>query len=216
MNLMPLITRIIEQKRRPDRRNVYLDGQFAFGCHLNVVAKFRLREGMKLSEQQVREIQEGEVRQECFDKAMEYLGMRLHSRSELERKLARREYGGPVVTSVLDDLARLGYVDDERFARTKALSAAEHKKHGRRRAMVELLKSGVKGEVARRALDDVYHSQDTLATARALAQKQAARLRKLDPIVARRRLNGMLQRRGFDYEEIRPLLDEVLRGELEA
>lgn len=212
---MPLVTRIIEQKRRPDRRNVHLDGQFAFGCHLNVVAKFRLREGMKLSEQQVREIQEGEVRQECFDKAMEYLGMRLHSRTELERKLARREYGGAVVTGVLDDLARLGYVDDDRFARTKALSAAEHKKHGRRRAMVELLKSGVKGEVARRALDDVYQSQDTLATARALAQKQATRLSKLDPLVARRRLTGMLQRRGFDYEDIRPVLDEVLRGEFE-
>jgi regulatory protein len=213
---MPLITQIVEQKRRENRRSVYLDGQFAFGCNLNVIAKFRLREGMHLSQEQVQAIQDGEVRQECFDKAMEYLGMRLHSRSELERKLARREYGGAVISGVLDDLARLGYVDDERFARTKALSAAEHKKHGRRRAMVELLKSGVKGEVARRALDDVYNSQDTLATARSLAHKQAARLSKLDPVVARRRLTGMLQRRGFDYEDIRPVLDEVLRGEIDA
>lgn len=176
---MPLITRIIEQKRRPDRRNIHLDGRFAFGCHLNVVAKFRLREGMNLTDEQVRQIEEGEIRQECFDKAMEYLGRRLHSRSELERKLARREYGPAIIASVLDELSRLGYVDDERFARTRALSAAEHKKHGRRRAMVELLKSGVKGDVARRALDHVYESQDTAGIARALAQKQAARLRKL-------------------------------------
>lgn len=207
---MPLITRIIEQKRRPNRRSVHLDGRFAFGCHLNVVAKFRLREGMSLTDEQVRQIEEGEVRQECFDKAMEYLGRRLHSRSELERKLSRREYGAAIVASVLDELSRLGYVDDERFARTRALSAAEHKKHGRRRAMVELLKSGVKGDVARRALDHVYESQDTAGIARALAQKQAARLRKLDPLVARRRLTGMLQRRGFDFEDIRPVLDEVL------
>lgn len=213
---MPLITRIIEQKRRPNRRNVHLDGRFAFGCHLNVVAKFRLREGMNLTDEQVRQIEEGEVRQECFDKAMGYLGRRLHSRSELERKLARREYGPAIIASVLDELSRLGYVDDERFARTRALSAAEHKKHGPRRAMVELLKSGVKGDVARRALDHVYKSQDTAGIARALAEKQAARLRKLDPLVARRRLTGMLQRRGFDFEDIRPVLDEVLpaaRGE---
>lgn len=209
---MPLITRIIEQKRRPNRRNVHLDGRFAFGCHLNVIAKFRLREGMALTNEQVQQIEEGEVRQECFDKAMEYLGRRLHSRLELERKLERREYGSATVTSVLDELSRLGYVDDERFARTRALSAAEHKKHGRRRAMLELLKSGVKGDVARRALSDVYESQDTAGLARSLAEKQAARLRKLDPLVARRRLTGMLQRRGFDFEEIRPVLDEVLPG----
>jgi regulatory protein len=168
---------------------------------------------MSLTEEQVREIEQGEVRQECFDKAMEYLGTRLHSRSELERKLARREYGPSIIAGVLDELARLGYVDDERFARTKALSAAEHKKHGRRRAMVELLKSGVKGEVARKALTEVYQSQDSRGIARELAQKQLRRLQKLDPLVARRRLTGMLQRRGFDYEEIRPVLDEILRAD---
>jgi NAD(P)-dependent dehydrogenase (short-subunit alcohol dehydrogenase family) len=49
-----------------------------------------------------------------------------------------------------------------------------------------------------------------LAVARALAAKQAPRLKRLDPIVARRRLIGMLQRRGFDYDEIKPVVDEVL------
>ena len=210
---MPVITKIATQKRSPNRRNLFLDGRFAFGCNLNVVAKFRLREGLSLTTEIVRAIEEGEVRQECFDKAMQYFQMRLHSRSELFKKLMRREYGETIINGVLDELARLGYVDDARFARTKAHSAAEHKKHGRRRAFVELLKTGVKGDVAEKALDSVYDSHDTLAVARQLAQKQAPRLRKLDPLVARRRLTGMLQRRGFDYEDVRPVIDEVLDGD---
>ena len=211
---MPVITQISEQKRRPNRRNVYLDGAFAFGCNVNVVAKFKLREGMNLSEEQVRQIQLGEVKQECFDKAMEALSSRLHSRAELRKKLVRREYGDAVVDAVLDDLARLGYLDDERFAKTKALSAAQNKHHGRRRAFMELIKSGVKGEVADKALADVYSEHDSTAVARQLAEKQAARLKKLDPMVARRRLVGMLQRRGFEYDAIKPVVDEVLgRGD---
>lgn len=213
---MPLITRIIEQKRRPNRRNVHLDGRFGFGCHVNVVARFRLREGLNLTPQQVREIEQGELRQECFDQAMACLGRRLHSRSELQRKLARREHGSAIIASVLDELTRLGYIDDERFARTKALSAADHKRQGRRRAMVELLRSGVNTDVARRALEEVYGSKDTAAIARALAEKHSARLRSLDPLVARRRLAGMLQRRGFGFEEIRPVLDEVLPAARDA
>ena len=207
---MPTITKITEQKRRPNRRSVFLDGRFAFGCNVNVVARFRLREGMTVTEEHVREIELGAVRQECFDRAMGYLQARLHSRAELQRKLKRQEWGDTVIAAVLDDLARLGYLDDERFARTKALSAAEHKRHGKRRAMVELIRSGVSGDVARRALEDVYEQRDSTAVARELALKQRARLSKLDPTVARRRLVGMLQRRGFDYDEIRPVIDEVL------
>ena len=207
---MPTITKISEQKRRPNRRNIHLDGAFAFGCNVNVVARFRLREGMSLSDEQVREIEIGEVKQEALDAGLRLLQSRLQSSSEMRRKLMRKEYGATIVEAVIADLTRLGYLDDARFAKTKALSAAQHKQHGRRRAKVELLKSGVSGEVADRALADVYETTDTMAVARELARKQAPRLKKLEPIVARRRLVGMLQRRGFDYDDIKPVVDEVL------
>lgn len=209
---MPVITKISEQRRRPNRRNVHLDGAFAFGVNLNVVARFRLREGMSLSLEEVAEIERGEVRQEAFDQATRLLGQRLHSRAELHRKLTRREYGERIVEDVLSNLERLGYIDDKRFATAKALSAAQHKHHGKRRAAVELIKAGVKGETARRAIEDVYEAHDSMAVARQLAAKKAPSLRKLDPIVARRRLAGMLLRRGFTYEDVRPVIDEVLGG----
>ena len=76
--------------------------------------------------------------------------------------------------------------------------------------MVELLKSGVNRETSRRAVEDVYEATDSMAIARELAIKQSARLKKLDPVTARRRLAGMLARRGFEYDEIRPVIDEVI------
>src|SRR3954447_24961254 len=184
---MPTITKIIEQKKRPNRRNIYLDGAFAFGLNDNVVARFRLREGLTLTEDQVKEIAHGEVRQECLDYAMKYLGTRLHSRAELRRKLIRREYGDQVIDGVLDDLARMGYLDDARFAKTKALSAAQHKHHGRRHAFMELIKAGVKKDVADAALEDVYSQADSLGAARELARKKLVSLKRLEPMVARRR-----------------------------
>jgi regulatory protein len=207
---MPTITAITEQKRRPNRRNVFLDGAFAFGCNLNVIARFRLRDGMQLDAEEIQRIQLGEVKQECFDAAIRFLESRLHSRMEMQRKLSRREYGPTVIDAVLDDLERLNYLNDARFAKTKALTAAQRKQHGRRRAIVELAKAGVAREVARRAVEDVYETTDSLSIARQLAMKQADRLRKLEPMVARRRLVGMLARRGFEYETIRPVIDEVL------
>lgn len=207
---MPVITQITEQKSRANRRNIYIDNAFAFGVNENVVARFRLRVGLSLTADQIASIERGEVRQECFDKAMASLGRRMHSRSELAKRLSKFEFGQSIIDSVLDQLQELKYVDDARFAESRARSAAEHKHHGRRRAMMELRKAGVKGDVADRALDNVYDSHDSFAVARELARKKIKSLKRLDPIVARRRLVGMLQRRGFDYEDIKPVLDEVL------
>ena len=211
---MRIITKLEPTRRNPNRRSIHLDGKFAFAVNVNVVAKFHLAEGKGLSEQDVQAIQQGELRQEVLDTALRYIQLRLHSRAELRKKLARKEFGDAIIDQILDDLARLGYLDDARFAKTKALSAAQHKHHGRRRAYVELIKSGVKADVANAALDDVYAEGgaggDSIAAARLLAEKQAPRLRKLDPMTARRRLAGMLQRRGFDYETIKPVIDRVL------
>jgi len=207
---MPTITQIAEQKRRANRRNVYIDGKFAFGCNLNVVARFRLREGLELSAERIVEIQSGEVRQECFDKAMSHLQRRQHSRSELQKKLAKLEYPPEMIEDVLAQLEQLDYVNDKRFATTRVSIAAEHKSHGQRRAFIELMKKGIERETARRAIEEVYESTDTLAMARALATKKLPALRKLEPHVARRRLMGILARRGFDFDTIKPVIDEVL------
>ncbi len=191
---------------------MHLDGTFAFGCNLNVIARFRLREGLELSADEIEAIQRGEIRQECFDAATRYLATRLHSRSELKRKLMRKEIGESIIDGVLDDLTRMSYIDDTKFAVAKAASAAKHKHHGPRRAMAELLRAGVKSDVAKKATAEVYDATDSMKIAMRLAERQAARLKKLDPQVARRRLIGMLVRRGFDFESIKPVVEKVLGG----
>ena len=207
---MPTVTDITEQKRRPNRRSVFLDGRFAFGCNVNVIAKFRLQNGMSLTTAEVEQIEQGEVRQECFDRAVKYLSQRLHGREELRRKIGRRDYPSDVVEAVLDDLERLGYVDDAKFAAAKAADAAGHKKHGPRRAALELRKVGIDQATVEKAVDAVYEDADSLSVARELAEKKAPALRRLDPAVAKRRLYGMLLRRGFEYETVKPVVDEVL------
>lgn len=207
---MPVVTQITQQKRSPNRRSVFLDGTFAFGCNVNVIARFRLRQGVELTTEQVQQIQQGEIRQECLDYALRLLQMRAHSRAELLKKLQRREYGSTVSGTVLDDLVRLGYLDDARLAHERAQCAASTKHQGRRRAYLELMRAGINADIANRALDEVYGSLDATDSARQFALKQLPRLQRLQPQVARRRLAGMLQRRGFTYEQIKPIVDELL------
>jgi regulatory protein len=209
---VPTVTRIVEQKKRANRRSIFLDGTFAFGVNLNVVAKFGLHEGQQLSVEDVEAIQKGSVRQECFDHAMRFIEKRMQSRRELEQKLTRQEYGPAIIQSVIEQLIEMNYVNDARFAESRAESAATYKHHGPNRARMELAKKGVDRETARRAVEEVYEGRDTMATARELAKKKMKSLARLEPHVARRRLMGMLLRRGFTFDTIKPVIDEAIGG----
>jgi regulatory protein len=217
MSSLQRITRIAEQKRDPNRRSIHLDGKFAFAVNLNVVAKFALHEGQTLDATQIEQIGLGEQRQRCFDAAITLLTRRRHGRDELRRKLLRRQrWGETIIDGVLCDLQRMSYLDDAKLATDLAENAATTRKHGRNRAMTDLLKRGLDRETARHAVQQVYDATDSLAIARELARKHAPRLRSLEPHVARRRLFGTLLRRGFDYDTARPVVDEVLGYEDEA
>ena len=209
---MPTITRIEEQKRRKNRRNVYIDNEFAFGCNVNVIARFRLREGMNIDADLRRQIEEGEVQQEAFDHATRLLGQRMQSERELRTKLGRKDYGPGVIDAVIENLKRLNYVDDAKFAESRAKDQATLKKHGRARAVQELMKAGIARELADKATAEAYGEVDPRESAVEVATKKAASLSRYDTDTARRRLIGFLQRRGFDYETVQYAVEKTLES----
>lgn len=206
---MALITAIKPQQRRANRVNVFLDGRFAFGLAAKLAERFGLKVGLDLTPADVQRILQGQVLQDCIDKALSYLSRRMHSRKELARKLATAQFAPETIEAALARLQDLGYVNDEEFARQK-LQQAQRKLVGERRAIAELLKSGVKGDTARHAARDHFSAADAQDNAAKLIDKNLPRLQRLDPLAAKRRLIALLQRRGFDYDTIRPLVDKAL------
>ena len=178
---MPKITAITEQRRRKNRRSIHIDGEFAFGVNVNVVARFRLREGMIITDDLRREIEQGEVKQEAFDHAMRLLGQRMQSERELRQKLGRKDYGPNVIDAVVAECKRLDYVNDAKYAAGRAADAASLKKHGRQRAVSELMSKGVDKSTAEAATAEAYADIDPVESAVALAQKKAASLDPLRP-----------------------------------
>ncbi len=209
---MPIITAIKVQKRKATRVSVFLDRAFAFGLHEKVAQRFGLKVGMELGQQRVEAIQQGQVQQECFDKAMLYLSRRMHSRSELRRKLLRADFVDATIEPTLQRLADLNYINDAEFARQK-LQQSQRKLIGQRRALTDLMKSGVKGEVARQAVREHFDQDEAKDNAQKLIEKNLPRLQRLDPLTAKRRLIGLLQRRGFDYDAIKPMIEKALGGD---
>lgn len=211
---MPTVTKIEPQKRRKGRSNVFVDGAFAFGLSDGVVLKYGLRAGDELPAARRAEIEQGELKAACFTKATMLLGRRPHGEAELRRKLTRRDADWPphVVDAVMDELKRLRYLDDAQFAAARAGDAVRGKAVGSRRALAELKRAGVNEKVAAAAVSAAYAERDEAAVARELVRKKLRGVARLDPATAKRRLYGMLARRGFGTD----VINDALAAELSA
>jgi regulatory protein len=131
---------------------------------------------------------------DAYQKALELLVRREHSRRDLKRKLGLKGADPEEAAAAIDKLAGLGYQDDDRFgsafARDRAASG-----YGPVRIRQELSGHGLGREQVESALETC--DTDWAASARAQIQKRFRPEELADP-ARRRKAFDFLLRRGFD------------------
>ena len=137
------------------------------------------------------------------------LAARAHTRAELERVLKTKRVPEEAIDTVLDRMVEVGLVDDEVFARDWVESRQRRRFLSKSALRQELTRKGVEREEIESAVGAVG-AEDELAAARALAEKKAPALAKLDPQVRYRRMAGLLGRRGFSSGVVGRVLSEKL------
>jgi regulatory protein len=212
---MVKVTALTGSRRREGRYVVHLDGEPQMTVSVEAIARLRLSVGRALGAAEVEQLrEEGEI-VAAYDRALDLLGFRPRSATELRRRLVQKGIEAPRAEAAVARLVEQGLVDDRAYARAVARSKALGAGASRRRIGQELARRGVDRAVAEEALGDVWREEevDQTAAAERLARKRLGSLRGLDEASRRRRLYGFLARRGYDADEIRRALAAVLDGE---
>jgi regulatory protein len=138
------------------------------------------------------------------DRALRILQERDHSCQELRRKLLARGEPEEALDTLLQDLVRLGYLDDRRFA-VQFVREKTRRGRGRLRLLEELAQRGIDRDLAGQILDE-EDSGDEAERAEALARKRAGQGRSADSTAR------FLAGRGFAAATIRAVLRTVYQG----
>ena len=141
--------------------------------------------------------------------AYRYLTYRTRTRAEIDAKLRGRGFPDGVIHAVLSDLDRLGYINDVTFAGQWAESRIRSRSFGRRRIERELVAKGIDREIVRRELSEVFTPGTEHATAKKAAERKLRALEGKEAGIRRRRLAGFLERKGFSYDIIRDVLNDL-------
>jgi regulatory protein len=230
-----IITALQPDPRDPDRVHVHIDGRHAIAVTIEVAAAERLTVGQPCPPDRLARLHDAQEMSNIVSGALNFLSYRPRSAREVEMRLRKKGHAPEQIEVVMARLRKLGYVDDEGFARFWVGNRQTFSPRGPRLLRSELRQKGVPSDIVEKVLaereeeqeqeplfssnidevaeedeDDAPPPGSDLANAVALARKRARSLSGLDPQVAKRRLFAFLTRRGYDYGTVGEALRRVL------
>jgi regulatory protein len=201
---MRTITAIEPQKKNPQRVNVYLDGEFAFGLSKLVAAWLKV--GQTLTEEKIASLPDEDEREAVYQKALHFLNYRLRSTAEVRQNLNKHSVPEALIVATLERLQHSGLVNDEAFARAWVENRGEFRPRSKSALRLELRRKGLDDEVVQSVLAEGVDEESLALQA---ARKYVRRLTGLERNVFRFKLGGFLARRGFSYSIIAPVVSQV-------
>lgn len=204
------ITKLTVQKNDPDRMSVFVEGTFAFGVHQDLVLKHRLHTGRVLTSEEQQEIVDEDRIAKAKGRALDYLAHKPRTEAEVHRKLQQKDYPPSVIERVVAYLRDRGYLNDAEYTEEYVRRRFSVKGYGPVRIEQELRKRGVDRTLVEATVEDFFAEADPLAAARAHAEKGWSRIgREDDPRKRRDKLYRYLTRRGYTYDTVRQVIDEM-------
>lgn len=200
---MQKITALVVQKRNPNRVNIHLDGEYAFGV-ARIVAAW-LRVGLELDEKKIEQLQAEDAHERAFQQAMLFLSYRARSESEIRQNLRKHEIPDSVIDLTLEKLRQNGLANDNEFAQAWVENRSTFRPRSRRMLALELRQKGLNDEDMHSALKNV----DDEPLAYEAAKKRASRFINLEWSEFRKKLSEFLARRGFSYAVIAPVVSRI-------
>ncbi len=202
---MTRIERIQPSLHKKDRVLVYLTGGDLLRITPEELLRFGLRPGQELTEDVLEELRRAAARSQTRQRAAELAAGRMLSRKELSDRLVKKGADPREAQETAQWLADLGAVDDAAYAGVIARHYAAMG-YGPGRVRQELQRRGVPRDLWEDALAQLPDPEE------AIDKFLTAKLRGKTPDRATlQRLSAALQRRGFQWQDIRPALARLDR-----
>ncbi len=205
-----IVTAITPTPRHPGRFELLVDGKSFATLSVDAIERLRLVVGASVTGLEER-IAEEAAALKTYDRALNMLAFRGRASRELARSLERKGEQKQLVARAIERLTEQGLLDDSAFAESFTRAKVLGGQQSRRRVQQELARKGVAREVTDAAIATVFEEEqvDQREIVEQAARKKLASLRKLEPVVRRRRLYAFLARRGYDSDDIRAAMDAV-------
>jgi regulatory protein len=196
------ITAIKQQERQKGRYNVYVDEKYAFSLSADALLAEKIVPGQSLDEAQLKTYKKLSADDKAYGLALAYVARRVRSEWELRDYFRRKSYDPELSEQILAKLAKLGQVDDAKFAEAWVRNRRLLKPVSKRRLMQELRQKRVADDIIEQVL--AQDETDENQVLKELIERKRKQAKYQDNL----KLMQYLARQGFGYDDIKHALAE--------
>lgn len=203
-----VITRLERQKKNKHRINVYVNDEYAFAIHEDVLIKYRLNKGRELDEADMRDVLAAEEKNRAVQYGLRYISHRPRTAEEVRRHLLDKGFPKSVAEEAVAGFIERGYINDQEYAGQWVEERLRLKPRGRHLLRQELQAKGIDADTIEAALAGVVPEAEADACF-AVAQKKYGRTSFASFQEMRNKVGPFLQRKGFPHETIAKTLEKM-------
>lgn len=198
---------------------MFIENEYSFSVEENTLLKFNLYKDRDLDSSDIEKIKSHDAYEYGLMKALSFLSRRPRSRQEtenyLQTKLGSKKLGEAdrqrVLDLILNRLETLEYLDDTAFADWLIKSRTSQRKRSEKAVVQELLKFGVNEDIYVPILKQHYNkdAKSEIITKLATRKLKSSKIQGLGAKEKERKVMEYLLRKGFNYDDIKPVLNKL-------
>lgn len=204
---MSKITKLEIQKKNKERVNIYVNEVFFMGIDASLVYTLNLKKGDIIDEEKLKEIVAKESLSSARTKAMNILNRTAISEKKLREKLS--DYDESTVDEVINKLKEYNFLNDKDLAKRITNDNLHLSRFGRNKIKQNLYKKGISKEDIEDTISEI-DTDEEYENALYLGKKRLEKLKNEDNRVKYQKLTQHLSYKGFSYDIIKRVIDEIL------
>ncbi len=180
---------------------LYIDGEPAVDIDKEVFLLSPYKEGSIIDDEELKELIYNSSEKRCKQSALYYLERKRYTKRDLENKLASLHYDRELCKSTVDNMERLGLLNDADYANVYTADLINLKKYGKVRIKTELYRKGIDKEIIDNVLETIEDNDEDI---KIILERKYSNWQ--DDEKVKRRAIAFLQRRGYRYSDINKVM----------
>ena len=201
---MGIITKI-EQQKNKNRVNIFIDGSFFCGLFTETAVLFGLKVGKVIDENKINEAIRESEQKRAFEKSLDYLSDRLHSKRELTNKLLKKGFDKNSIDGAINKLEEYGYINDSTFAKSYI---SQNSKYSKAQLKAKLISKGIDRGIIDYNLSEFFNEDSEFELCKQQAVKYL-KSKKSGEKNLKQKLTASLARKGFSFDNIKKTIKEL-------
>lgn len=179
--------------------------------HLETLYSYKLLLKKEMDENEFEEMMLENEKKLAKQKALKTLSMANKTKKELVLKLKQSKFSTEAIDYAMTFVDKYDFIDEENIAKTLIEGKYSKKRYSKRAMMSKLRQKGISSDVIGDSVKDIGDDEE-FENAMYFAQKKLRTIRDDDKYKVRNKLMSALSYRGFSYDIIKRVSEDLLKN----